>query len=59
LCFELNFKNLASNANSTNLEENACELPYILESMECNMCERQNKNRDAYDKICTKQREVH
>jgi hypothetical protein len=22
------------------------------------MCERQNKNRDAYDKICTKQREV-
>jgi hypothetical protein len=32
--------------------------PYILESVECNMCERQNKNRDAYDKICTKQREV-
>jgi hypothetical protein len=23
------------------------------------MCEQQNKNRDAYDKICTKQREVH
>jgi hypothetical protein len=33
--------------------------PYILEIVECNMCERQNKNRDAYDKICTKQREVH
>jgi hypothetical protein len=33
--------------------------PYILESVECNMCERQNKNRDAYDKICTKQKEVH
>jgi hypothetical protein len=33
--------------------------PYILESVECNMCEQQNKNRDAYDKICTKQREVH
>jgi hypothetical protein len=32
--------------------------PYILESVECNMCERQNKIRDAYDKICTKQREV-
>jgi hypothetical protein len=32
---------------------------YILESVECNMCERQNKIRDAYDKICTKQREVH
>jgi hypothetical protein len=33
--------------------------PYILESVECDMCERQNKNRDAYDKICTKQKEVH
>jgi hypothetical protein len=33
--------------------------PYILESVECNKCERQNKNRDAYDKIYTKQREVH
>jgi hypothetical protein len=33
--------------------------PYILESVECNKCDRQNKNRDAYDKICTKQREVH
>jgi hypothetical protein len=33
--------------------------PYILESVECNMWERQNKNRGAYDKICTKQREVH
>jgi hypothetical protein len=33
--------------------------PYILESVECNMCERQNKNCDVYDKICTKQREVH
>jgi hypothetical protein len=33
--------------------------PYILELVECNMCERQNKNRDAYDKICTKQIEVH
>jgi hypothetical protein len=33
--------------------------PYILESVECNMCERKNKNRDAYEKICTKQREVH
>jgi hypothetical protein len=33
--------------------------PYILESMECNMCERQNKIRDAYDRICTKQRETH
>jgi hypothetical protein len=33
--------------------------PYILESVECNMCVRQNKNRDVYDKICTKQREVH
>jgi hypothetical protein len=32
--------------------------PYILESVECNMCERQHKIRDAYDKICTKQREV-
>jgi hypothetical protein len=32
--------------------------PYILESVECNMCERQNKTRDAYDKICTKQRKV-
>jgi hypothetical protein len=32
--------------------------PYILESVECNMCEPQNKNCDAYDKICTKQREV-
>jgi hypothetical protein len=32
--------------------------PYILESVECNMCERQNKIRDAYDKICTKQREM-
>jgi hypothetical protein len=31
---------------------------YILESVECNMCERQNKIRDAYYKICTKQREV-
>jgi hypothetical protein len=31
---------------------------YILESVEYNMCGRQNKNRDAYDKICTKQREV-
>jgi hypothetical protein len=33
--------------------------PYILESVECNMCECQNKNRDAYDKICTKQREMY
>jgi hypothetical protein len=33
--------------------------PCILELVECNMCERQNKNRDAYDNICTKQREVH
>jgi hypothetical protein len=33
--------------------------PYILESVECNMCGQQNKSRDAYDKICTKQREVH
>jgi hypothetical protein len=33
--------------------------PYILESVERNMCERQNKNRDAHDKMCTKQREVH
>jgi hypothetical protein len=33
--------------------------PCILESVECNMCERQNKNRDTYDKMCTKQREVH
>jgi hypothetical protein len=32
--------------------------PYILESVECNMCERQNKIRDAYDRICTKQRKV-
>jgi hypothetical protein len=32
--------------------------PYIWESVEGNMCQRQNKNRDAYDKICTKQREV-
>jgi hypothetical protein len=30
--------------------------PYILESEKCNMCERQVKNRDVYDKICTKQR---
>jgi hypothetical protein len=30
LCFELNFKMLASNANSTNLEEKACELPLYL-----------------------------
>jgi hypothetical protein len=33
--------------------------PYILESVECNMCEWQNKIRDAYDKICTKQREMY
>jgi hypothetical protein len=33
--------------------------PYILESVKCNMCEWQNKNRDAYDKIYTRQREVH
>jgi hypothetical protein len=30
--------------------------PYILESVECNMCERQIKHHDAYDKICIKQR---
>jgi hypothetical protein len=29
---------------------------YILESVECNMCEWQIKICDAYDKICTKQR---
>jgi hypothetical protein len=30
--------------------------PYILESVECNMCDQQIKIRDVYDKICTKQR---
>jgi hypothetical protein len=33
--------------------------PFILESVECNMCERQNKNRDAYGMASTQQREVH
>jgi hypothetical protein len=32
--------------------------PYILESVECNMCEWQKKIRDAHDKICTKQRKM-
>jgi hypothetical protein len=32
--------------------------PYILESVECNMCERQNKHRDAYGMASTQQREV-
>jgi hypothetical protein len=33
--------------------------PYILESVECNMCEWQNKNRDAYGMASTQQREVY
>jgi hypothetical protein len=32
--------------------------PYILELVECNMCERQNKNRDAYGMASTQQTEV-
>jgi hypothetical protein len=43
LCFELNFKNLASTANCTTLGEKRVSSPYILESVECNMCERQIK----------------
>jgi hypothetical protein len=33
--------------------------PFILESVECNMCERQNKNRDAYGMASTQQRELY
>jgi hypothetical protein len=37
--------------------EKACvSSPYILESVECNMCEQQIKTHDAYEKIYTKQR---
>jgi hypothetical protein len=33
--------------------------PYILELVEWNMCEWQNKIHNAYDKICTKQKEMY